>query len=128
MGISPGVLSVFNYGGNGGIQGINGIGGAIGELGGVSNPSLKKSFRGRVAAVLAFNELLSIGELEDIEKHKKLSEKTLELEAWNTLHGGSKDSSPVKLASDSVKEKLEKLDESVNKPAGNKGLPKHKTS
>jgi hypothetical protein len=87
-----------------------------------------QEFKEYLSAGHSFNGAYNYFSIDDIEKHKKLSEKDLELEAWSTLHGGSKDSSPVKLASDSVKDKLEKLNESVNKPAGNKGLPKHKTS
>lgn len=74
----------------------------------------------------SFNGAYNHFSIEDVEKHKQLSEKASELEAWSTMHGGAKDSSPVKLNADSVKTKLEKLDESVNKPTGNKGLPKHK--
>jgi hypothetical protein len=85
-------------------------------------------FREYLGSGNSFNGAYNHFSLEDVEKHKILSEKDLELEAWSTLHGGSKDSSPVKLAAGSVKEKLEKLDDSVNKPAGNKGLPKHKAS
>ncbi len=90
--------------------------------------TFEQEFREYLGAGHSFNGAYNFFSIEDVEKHKKLSEKAVELEAWSTLHGGSKDSSPVKLASDSVKEKLEKLDESVNKPTGNKGLPKHKVS
>lgn len=90
--------------------------------------TFEEEFREYLGAGNSFNGAYNYFSVEDVEKHKKLSEKDVELEAWNTLHGGSKDSSPVKLAANSVKEKLEKLDDSVNKPVGNKGLPKHKTS
>lgn len=90
--------------------------------------TFEEEFREYLGAGHSFNGAYNHFSIEDVEKHKQLSEKAAELEAWSTLHGGVKDSSPVKLASSSVKEKLEKLDESVNKPAGNKGLPKHKAS
>lgn len=90
--------------------------------------TFEEEFREYLGAGHSFNGAYNYFSVEDVEKHKLLSEKATELEAWKTLHGGSKDSSPVKLAAASVKDKLEKLDESVNKPVGNKGLPKHKTS
>jgi len=90
--------------------------------------TFEEEFREYLGLGHSFNGAYNYFSVEDVERHKKLSEKAVELEAWSTLHGGSKDSSPAKLAADSVKEKLEKLDESVNKPAGNKGLPKHKAS
>lgn len=90
--------------------------------------TFEEEFREYLGAGHSFNGAYNYFSVEDIEKHKHLSEKAAELQAWSTLHGGSKDSSPVKLAADSVKEKLEKLDDSVNKPVGNKGLPKHKAS
>jgi hypothetical protein len=76
----------------------------------------------------SFNGAYNHFSVADVEKHKQLSQKEAELEAWKTLHGGAKDSSPVKLAADSIKQKLEILDDSVNKPAGDKRLLKHKTS
>lgn len=88
--------------------------------------TFEEEFREYLGLGNSFNGAYNHFSIEDVEKHKQLSEKDLELEAWSTLHGGAKDSSPVKLASDSVKDKLEKLNESVNKPTGNKGLPKHK--
>lgn len=94
----------------------------------VKYSTFEEEFREYLGAGHSFNGAYNYFSVEDIEKHKQLSEKAAELQAWSTLHGGSKDSSPVKLAADSVKEKLEKLDDSVNKPVGNKGLPKHKAS
>ena len=90
--------------------------------------TFEDAFRQYTSSGNSFYGAYNFFSIQDIEDHKKLSEKTIELEAWNTLHGGSKDSSPVILASNSVQAKLEKLDESVNKPVGNKGLPKHKAS
>jgi hypothetical protein len=90
--------------------------------------TFEDEFRDYLSAGHSFNGAYNFFSVEDVEKHKKLSETKLELDAWSTLHGGSKDSSPVRLASESVKEKLERLDDSVNKPSGNKGLPKHKVS
>ncbi len=94
----------------------------------VKYKTFEEEFKEYLSAGHSFNGAYNYFSVEDVEKHKKLSEKSTELEAWSTLHGGAKDSSPVKLEADSVKQKLEKLDESVNKPVGNKGLPKHKAS
>jgi hypothetical protein len=90
--------------------------------------TFEDAFRQYTSSGNSFNGAYNFFSIQDIEDHKTLSEKTIELKAWDTLHGGSKDSSPVILASKSVQTKLEKLDESVNKPAGDKGLPKHKAS
>ena len=90
--------------------------------------TFEDAFRQYTSSGNSFNGAYNFFSIQDIEDHKKLSEKTIELEAWDTLHGGSKDSSTVVSASNSVQAKLENLDESVNKPTGNKGLPKHKVS
>jgi hypothetical protein len=90
--------------------------------------TFEQAFREYTASGNSFNGAYNFFSIEDVEKHKSLSERELELKSWQTLHGGSKDSSPVILATDSVKANLEKLNDSISKPTGNKGLSKHKTN
>jgi hypothetical protein len=89
--------------------------------------TFEEVFREYTSSGNSFNGAYNFFSIEDIEIHKSLSERELELRSWQTLHGGSKDSSPVILSKDSVKPHLEKLNDSINKPTGNKRLPKHKT-
>jgi hypothetical protein len=90
--------------------------------------TFEDEFRAYTSSGNSFNGAYNFFSVEDVEKHKKLSEKTVEMEAWSTLHGGAKDSSPVKLSSGSAKKKLEILNDTVSNTVGNKGLPKHKNS
>lgn len=90
--------------------------------------TFEDEFRLYIASGNSFNGAYNFFSVEDVEKHKKLSEKKIELDAWSTKHGEAKDSSPVKLSEGSVKSKLETLNDTVGNPVGNKGLPKHKNS
>lgn len=90
--------------------------------------TFEDEFRLYIASGNSFNGAYNFFSAEDVEKHKKLSEKKIELDAWSTLHGGAKDSSPVKLSESSIEKKLETLNDTVSNTGGNKGLPKHKNS
>lgn len=71
-----------------------------------------------------FKEFLAVGNspngaynyftAELIEKHKLLSVREKEKDAWNTKHGSLVPASPVKLSEYSVLDKLEKLYESIS--------------
>lgn len=72
-------------------------------------------FKTYIASGNSFNGAYNYFSLDDIEKHKQLSIKHVELEAWHTLHGGYKDSSPVKLSEHTIVSKLEELHDSISK-------------
>lgn len=72
-------------------------------------------FKNYIASGNSFNGAYNYFSLDDIEKHKQLSIKHAELEAWHTLHGGYKDSSPIKLSEHSILYKLEALNDSISK-------------
>jgi hypothetical protein len=90
-------------------------------------PSFEREFREYTSSGNSFNGAYNFFSLEDVDRHKQQSERELELASWHTLHGGSKDSSPVILAADSIKSQLEDVNDTVSKPAGDKRLPEHKT-
>lgn len=74
-------------------------------------------FREYLASGASFNGAYNYFTIEDIEKHKKLSELQVQLDAWATKHGGFKDCSPIRLHAYSISEKLEKLHDELSKPS-----------
>lgn len=76
--------------------------------------TFENAFREYTSSGNSINGAYNFFSIEDIEYHKELTIKTIELEAWKTLHGGYKDSSPVLLSEHSIIAKLEKLDESIS--------------
>lgn len=64
--------------------------------------------------------------VEDIAKHAANATIVAELNSWQVAPGSAVSASPKPLSEHSVKTKLETLNDSVDKPAGNKRLPKHK--
>lgn len=81
--------------------------------------TFENEFREYLASGRSLNGAYNHFTIEDIEKHKKLSELHVELEAWATKHGSFRDSSPVRLVAHSISEKLEKLDYELSKPSRN---------
>jgi hypothetical protein len=71
-------------------------------------------FREYIASGNSFNGAYNFFSIMDIEKHKELSIVTLELEAWETLHGETKDSSPIKLSKYDILSDLEIIDDSIS--------------
>jgi hypothetical protein len=72
------------------------------------------AFRNYIASGNSINGAYNFFSLEDIEAHKELSRKSLELDAWTIQHGSKRDLAPVPLADHSIISKLEKLDESIS--------------
>jgi hypothetical protein len=90
--------------------------------------TFEQEFREYTSSGNSFNGAYNFFSVEDVNRHKEKSEKEKELLSWSTLHGGSKDSSPVILSDDSIKVELENINDTISKPTGNKGLSKHKAS
>lgn len=86
------------------------------------------AFREYTATGNSINGAYNFFTLQDIEKYESEYQSYLEIEAWKTLHGSSKDSSPIQLESHSIIEKLETLNEQLDNPTRNKRLPKSKNS
>lgn len=78
-----------------------------------------EEFKSYIASGNSFNGAYNYFSVEDIEKHRELSLRKKELEAWYTLHGSIKNSSPVPLINHSIISKLEELNDSISKSSRN---------
>ncbi len=75
-----------------------------------------EEFKTYIASGNSFNGAYNFFSIADVEKHKELTIKRLELDAWKILHGSYRDSSPAKLLRHSIIKKLETLHESISNP------------
>lgn len=76
--------------------------------------TFEQEFREYTASGNSFVAAYNFFSIEDINKHKELSERYLQIQAWNTKHATYIDSSPIRLTKHSIVAKLEKLNDDLN--------------
>lgn len=76
--------------------------------------TFEQEFREYTASGNSFVAAYNFFTIEDVNKHKELSEQYLQIQAWNTKHASYVDSSPVRLTKHSIVAKLEKLNDELN--------------
>jgi hypothetical protein len=76
--------------------------------------TFEQEFREYTASGNSFVAAYNFFTIEDVNKHKELSEQYLQIQAWNTKHASYVDSSPMRLTKHSIVAKLEKLNDNLN--------------
>lgn len=76
--------------------------------------TFEQEFREYIASGNSFVGAYNFFSLEDIDKHRELSERYIEMQAWETRHASYLDSSPIRLREHSIISKLEKLNDELN--------------
>ena len=76
--------------------------------------TFEQEFREYTASGNSFNAAYNFFTIEDINKHKEVSEQYLQIQAWNTKHASYVGSSPIRLTTHSIVTKLEKLNDNLN--------------
>jgi hypothetical protein len=84
------------------------------ELARFNYVTFDQEFKEYIASGNSFVGAYNFFTLEDLDKHKNLSEQYLEIQAWSTKHASYVDSSPVRLKQHSIVSKLEKLNDEFN--------------
>jgi len=81
--------------------------------------TFEQEFRKYTASGNSFNGAYNFFTIEEVKKHKELSEQYMQIQAWSTKHASFVDSSPIRLTKHSIVSKLEKLNDELSKPSRN---------
>lgn len=71
--------------------------------------TFEESFREYLASGNSFNAAYNFFSINDIEEHKILTEKEVQIRAWSTKHASYRDASPVRLTTYSIVSELENI-------------------
>jgi hypothetical protein len=76
--------------------------------------TFEQEFREYLASGNSFVAAYNFFTIEEVIKHKDVSERYLEIQAWHTKHASYVDSSPIRLKKHSIVTELEKLNDELS--------------